>query len=194
MHKRRRSKRIAAKKRPGEKKRKKLLSGDDVPFLCNELIERIVQYVPYQSRGTLARMSTYWSRQVWKVPVLVHGKTRFKHAVDDIHKFGSYRDCTCPECHRQGFHASQYRKDLCPCPLCVNQKELDVLYDCCNRVIDGVGHRPKQTEFRNDAKAVYEETDRSVYFRYMQLYDVYEGVTGQSFDYFPPWMHPEGKK
>lgn len=190
MHKRRRSKRIAAKKPPEEEKRQRLLSGDDAPWLPIEMIDRILQYIPYQCRGTLAGMDKYWSLQAWRVPLLVHGETRFGHDVDDTSKSGSYCDCTCPECHRKGLHSSPYRQDMCPCPLCLNQNELDILYDACNRAIDGVRHRAKQSEFRKDAKAVYEDTDRSVFFRHTNLYDVYESVTGGPNGHlFPLWLY-----
>lgn len=182
MFKRRRSERLRVK-REGEnvsKKRKYEEAGDTSnPDLPNEILEKIIAYVPHWERASFACANRYWSVRTWDIAFSRHVECACGRSVCtcDMYRTGVELEERKAKCSHCNIHVFEWK---CPCPKCVTEQTVKWAIDYADTYLDGMvvsGYsQKKKDEFLVELDSVRRQKDRSSLFRYRQVLSIIDDI------------------
>lgn len=157
--KRRRSERINTQR---TKKRRHVSCDGNNPLLPYEIIEHIIRFIPHHKRDNIAFINKHWSKRVWHI-------TPHKHSVGPT----GGRKCTCEKCHGE-VYKFEGKFEVCPCPRCLTVTDVERSYEFARQMVQSYRKltRDRKQEYLEDLEHIHEMTDRSVVFRYRQIWGI----------------------
>jgi len=152
----------------------------DTPFLPNEILERVISYMPQWYRASFACASRYWSQRTWEIPICC------RDLEDPWHM------CGCDACHnRKSKHNIEWKYEdyvrtgswlhdiqyQCPCPRCITEKTFQEAFEYAEEHVDfAINTKKKKKEFWDELHAIRDLRDRSALFRYKQILCILDDI------------------